>query len=433
MNTNMSGNQAGRSAPQQDPRANVEQLSNALQGAQNEIQQLNRQHDIRTNEWQKERIKLGYRIHNGKYKVDRLEGLIDLRQNAFAEELQSSIQTVSEQESEISGLKISLRIKEEQMEAAQRLNKEQEEKLSAALQAERQNVSELRDQMFKASLESQRAVALSRESQMMLELVKQQLQQRDKVILDLRKEKEGLSQRLIQTSDQLRRTNNQILQKNPGEEKLKALKEQFSKEMEDKEKEWTSKINEVKKENRDLEEKNQTLTSRVTEVEKDNQDLVKKQDTLKTRVLEVESENIRLSEQERILTSRVREEEEEKKELMLLMTLKKRNFFTRILKRETGEEKILRKRLREKKKELKDQKKEEENRQREEAEEEKRRKVEAEKELKKQQKREKEDMKQKEKDEKKKQEETREKKGFWRFRRKGNGNRKVEEAAEEQQ
>ncbi|CAJ1051201.1 trichohyalin-like [Xyrichtys novacula] len=331
--------------------------------------------------WRDERIKLCHRIHNGKYKVNRLEGLIDVRENGFKEELQNNVQTIERLEAEIQRLNSSLKLRDKQVELIQRLQKEQEEKMWAQLKEERQKVHELREQLFQASQENLKAVSLSKSNETMLKLTKQQLEQRDKHIMELRREKEGLTQRLIETTTQLQ--NNETIQK---------------------------------KKRKDLEEENQILKTRVSELEKMNKDLVEKEERLTFRVEEAETAKERVIEKEKTLTDRIQELEEEKRELTHLVSLNKRGFLSRVFQKETEEEKTLRKQLKEKKKELrqlrereKEEEKEQEEEQREQQEEE----------------REHGEEKSKNQDRGRK----RVKKGLWTLRKKKNRNTRVEEVA----
>ncbi|CAJ1058378.1 trichohyalin-like [Xyrichtys novacula] len=198
--------------------------------------------------WRDEWIKLNHRIHNEKYKVNRLEGLIDVRENGFKEELQKNVQTIERLEAEIQCLNSSLKLRDEQVELIQCLEKEQKEKMWAQLKEEIQKVYELRKQLFQATQENLKAVSLSKNNETMLKLTKQQLEQRDNHIMELSRE-------------------------------------------------------------------NQILKTRVSELEKMNKDLVEKEETL-------------------------------------LVSRKKRGFLSRVFKKETEEEKTLRKQLKEKKKEL---------------------------------------------------------------------------------
>ncbi|CAJ1061580.1 trichohyalin-like [Xyrichtys novacula] len=348
-------------------------LQQELASARAEIINLRNEQSGEQAAWMRERVKLGYRIHNGKYKVNRLEGLIDVRENGFKEELQSNVQTIERMEAEIQRLNSSLKLKDEQVELIQHLQKEQEEKMWAQLKEERQKVHELREQLFQASQENLKAVSLSKNNETMLRLTKQQLEQRDNHIMELRREKEGVTQRLIETTTQLQ--NNE-------------------------------------KQRKDLEEENQILKTRVSELEKRNKDLVGKEETLTFRVEEAETAKERVIEKEKTLTDRIQELEEEKRELTHLVSLKKRRFLSRVFQKETEEEKTLRKQLKEKKKELR------QLREREKAEE-----REQEEEQREQEEREHEEEKTKNQD----RGEKRVKKGLWTLRKKKNRDTQVEE------
>ncbi|CAJ1069190.1 trichohyalin-like [Xyrichtys novacula] len=361
-------------------------LQQELASARAEIRNLRNEQRGNWEAWMDERVKLGYRIHNGKYKVNRLEGLIDVRENGFKEELQFNVQTIERLEAEIQRLNSTLKLRDEQVELIQRLQKEQEEKMWAQLKEERQKVHELQEQLFQASQEKLKAVSLSKNNETMLKLTKQQLEQRDNHIMELRREKEGLTQRLIETTTQLQ---NETLQK---------------------------------KKRKDLEEENQILKTRVSELEKMNKDLVEKEESLTFRVEEAEMAKERVIEKEKTLTDRIQELEEEKRELTHLVSLKKRRFLSRVFQKETEEEKTLRKQLKEKKKELRQLREREKEEEREQEEEQREQEEEREHE---EEEREYEEEKSKNQDRGKK----RVKKGLWTLRKKKNRNTRVEEVA----
>uniref|UniRef100_UPI0037E8A392 golgin subfamily A member 6-like protein 6 n=1 Tax=Semicossyphus pulcher TaxID=241346 RepID=UPI0037E8A392 len=453
--------EAGRAAPQgtPNPAAEVRQLRESLQGADHLIDTVHEQMDNAFAAWADEKLKLCHKVHNGRYRVNRLEGLIDLRENEFKDELKRSIETVSKQKSEISHLQTSLKCKEEQMEAAQRFSQEQMEKMAARLEAEKQKVSELTDQMFKASVESQRTASLQKESQVKVDHLKQQLQQRDTVILDLRKEKEAVSQKLVETSAQLRRKEKEVLQSgNLWEDKYKALRELAEK--------VNSRMAEVDSNNKRLVERERTLMTKVQELERRNKELVESEKTLMTRFEDVEEKNKQLAEKEKALTTRIQDMEEEKRDLELVKeedrqreesVTKMKNEDEEVkaeeinIKEENIEDKNKtekeNKRIKKEEKKLKAQKEKEEKKQKErekmeqkkrqeredkerkqKEKEEKLRKEREEKEQKKRQEREEKERKQKEKEERK-QKERKPKKRFWMFMKKGDEETKVEEAA----
>ncbi|XP_065806063.1 golgin subfamily A member 6-like protein 1 [Labrus bergylta] len=303
------GNKAASAAPQgaQYSPDEVHYLKDALQDAHSEIGNLHDTMISDTESWAKERLYLCHKVHNGRYRVNRLQDLMDIRKNGFKDELQRIIQTISKQELEIARLNTSLKLKDDQMEAAKSFDKEQMEKKEAQLEAERKINSELRDQLFKASLESHKSASLHKDTQMRLDLAKQQVQQRDNFILTLRKEKEGLSQKLLETSAQLRGRENESFQNDPQEENYKALQEKFTKEkeMEEKEKMWMSRINEAEQEKSELVEENQKLSTSVKEMEKENQELVREEQISSARLKELEKGNKVLDKTKETLTTRI--------------------------------------------------------------------------------------------------------------------------------
>lgn len=82
-----------------------------------------------------------------------------------------------------------------QEDSIQVLNNQEKAKMAECLDPEKQNISQQNDEIFRFKLESQNTAVLQNELQLKVNQLEQQLCERDKVILDLRKEND-LSHRL---------------------------------------------------------------------------------------------------------------------------------------------------------------------------------------------------------------------------------------------
>lgn len=182
-------------------------LQAALERVQGKNSCLNEQLD---NTWQ-EKCNWGYqrkrfclRIHKLNSDRDRLEGLLELREREFTAEHHKNYETIISCKSQISSLQKRLQSQTEQVDSIQNLNNQEKEKMAASLDAKKQKVSEQNNEIFTLRLENQHTAVLQNELQNKVNQLEQQLRERDKVILDLRKMNDSLSSRLLETTKNLR-------------------------------------------------------------------------------------------------------------------------------------------------------------------------------------------------------------------------------------
>ncbi|GLD60331.1 stress response protein NST1 [Lates japonicus] len=93
----------------------VSRLRNALQTSEEEKTYLKRRLDHMT----KERVSFCHRVHNNKLRINRLEGLLEIRDRQFKDEYAKCYETIAKKESEISHLKKLLQTMEEECKVAQ--------------------------------------------------------------------------------------------------------------------------------------------------------------------------------------------------------------------------------------------------------------------------------------------------------------------------
>ncbi|XP_044034584.1 golgin subfamily A member 6-like protein 22, partial [Siniperca chuatsi] len=210
-------------------------------------------------------------------------------------------ENISMHESQISSLKQSLQLREEQVDVTQHQSKY--DKIAARLEDfrnKRKKLSEQNDQTFKATSESQNSV-------------QQQLHQRDNEILDLRKEKEGLSQKLTEARKKLwTQRAALVLSERAWQTKYE---EKFRMELAEKQQTWEARVQQVEEENKELTEREQIWKTIVKQMEEENKELAEKQQNWEARVKQVEEENKEMTEREQIWKTIVKQMEEENKEL----------------------------------------------------------------------------------------------------------------------
>ncbi|XP_036977006.1 DNA ligase 1-like [Acanthopagrus latus] len=205
--------------------------------------------------WKDERMAMSYTIHNLKYKLERLEGLMDLREREFKAELKNKYEIIASHEATISNLKSDLQFRVAQVENLKHQSNQEKDDMAARLEAEKQKLAEQNNQMLQLDLDKQKSVLLQIDLQMkQLKELEQELQQKDDVICHLRKEKVGLSNKLTEATDQLTNYKAEFLQSNHAwQTKYEALQEKFS-QLEVKEQSWKTSVEQVEEQKKELEE-----------------------------------------------------------------------------------------------------------------------------------------------------------------------------------
>ncbi|XP_044072616.1 golgin subfamily A member 6-like protein 22 isoform X3 [Siniperca chuatsi] len=267
-------------------------------------------------------------VHNANHKIGRLEKFVEALEKQLEAAHKKNNETITKYESQISFFRKSLQFRMEQMYLS--LQSEQRYKaIAARLEAEKQKLSEQTDQTFKATLESQSSVM-------------QQLYQSNKEMLDLRKEKEGLSERLTEASNQLLSQESKFLQSDKAwQSKHDDLQEKFRKELSEREQSWEVRLKQMEEEKKLLAEREQTWKTMVKQMEEEKKELVQKAQSLETTVKQVE------------------EEKKELEELYLKTKKKRRGFWFRMKKVKTRQTKVEEKKSK-KDKEMKTKEKEKE-------------------------------------------------------------------------
>lgn len=117
-------------------------------------------------------------------------------------------------------------------------------------------MSDQNNEIFTLRLENQHTAVLQNELQNKVNQLEQQLGERDKVILDLRKTNDHLSSRLLETTKNLRSHGPEFLESDKAwQTKHKALQEKFREELADKEQNWETRVKLLEEEKQDLAEK----------------------------------------------------------------------------------------------------------------------------------------------------------------------------------
>lgn len=198
------------------------------------------------------------KTHKDKHRINRLEELLEIRDRLFKEDNQKSYEIISKQESEIFFLKKKLEqfqvqqvnIVPQQVDVIPHQSKQDHDEIGALQKLSEQNV-----QILKLMCESQKSSMLQKELQKKLIHVEQQLHQRDKEILDLRREKHGLAQRPTEATNRLWSNGAEFFQSDKLRlRKYKVLQEKFRKELAKKEQRWETRINQLEEEKNELED-----------------------------------------------------------------------------------------------------------------------------------------------------------------------------------
>ncbi|KAE8280251.1 hypothetical protein D5F01_LYC20805 [Larimichthys crocea] len=155
------------------------------------------------------RTKLCKTLHNYKWQINRLEGLLELREKEFKTEFKKSYETISSFEAQVSSLQKQLQSKNKEIDQIQLLRKQENDLMTAKLESEKQKVQE--------------SAVLQNDLQQKLKMMEQQLLQKDKEILDLQSNNHDLSHKLTEVSAEF--------QSDSVQTKYNALQEKFTEEM----------------------------------------------------------------------------------------------------------------------------------------------------------------------------------------------------------
>ena len=162
--------------------------------------------------------------------LERLKGLLDLRETAFITEHKRSKETISLCKEEISSLKDKLQSQKEQLDAIREVNHQEKERMAASLEIERQKMSEQEDEIIQLQIK-----------------VSELEHRRVEELLNLRKENVHLSHSLQEATEDLQTNKAEILQsKEDWREKYNALQEDVRVKMANKEKIWYRAFKELK-------------------------------------------------------------------------------------------------------------------------------------------------------------------------------------------
>ncbi|XP_027139156.1 GRIP domain-containing protein RUD3-like [Larimichthys crocea] len=201
------------------------------------------------------RTKLCKTLHNYKWQIDRLEGLLKLRENEFKTEFKKSYQTISSFEAQVSSLQKQLQSKNEELEKIQLLRKQENEEMTARLESEKNKVQE--------------SAVLQNDLQQKLKMMEQQLLQKDKQIMDLQRNNHDLSHKLTEASAEFQSNN-------AWQTKYNALQEKFTEEMVTKQQSCEATTEQLVQEKKKVEELQLKMKNEKTEKDKKDQEMKNK-------------------------------------------------------------------------------------------------------------------------------------------------------------
>ncbi|TKS65855.1 hypothetical protein D9C73_028103 [Collichthys lucidus] len=188
-------------------------------------------------------------------RINRLEGLLDLRENQFKTEFQKSYETISAFEAQVSSLQKQLQSKNEEIDQIQLLKKQENDLMTAKLESEKQKVQE--------------SAVLQNDLQQKLKMMEQQLLQKDKEILDLQRNNHDLSHKLTEVSAEFQSDS-------AWQTKYNALQEKFTEEMAAKQQSCEATAEQLVEEKKKVEELQLKMKSEKTEKDKKDQEMKNK-------------------------------------------------------------------------------------------------------------------------------------------------------------
>ncbi len=147
----------------------------------------------------------GFRVHNLKYQITRLEGLLELREREFKEQYKKRPQ--DHHKNQVSQISCPNKIppfQMEQVDVTPHLSLQETNWMASRSEAEEEKLSDNCWNIWSLCSDSQNSDMPQTECLKEVNRVKQELHDRDNEILYLSVEKDDLSQRLMDTTNQLR-------------------------------------------------------------------------------------------------------------------------------------------------------------------------------------------------------------------------------------
>ncbi|XP_010749258.3 stress response protein NST1 [Larimichthys crocea] len=219
------------------------------------------------------RTKLCKTLHNYKWQINRLEGLLEIREKEFKTEFKKSYETISSFEAQVSSLQKQLQSKNKEIDQIQLLRKQENDLMTAKLESEKQKVQE--------------SAVLQNDLQQKLKMMEQQLLQKDKEILDLQSNNHDLSHKLTEVSAEFQSDS-------AWQTKYNALQEKFTEEMAAKQQSCEATKEQLVEERKKVEELQLQMKSEKTEKDQKDQKMKNKDkqeiDRLSQKLTETTSE-----------------------------------------------------------------------------------------------------------------------------------------------
>ncbi|KAE8291632.1 hypothetical protein D5F01_LYC08988 [Larimichthys crocea] len=186
-------------------------------------------------------------------RINRLEGLLKLRETEFKTEFKKSYETISSFEAQVSSLQKQLQSKDEEIVKIQLLRKQENDLMTARLESEKQKLQE--------------SAVLQNDLQQKLKQMEQQLRQKDKEILDLQKNNEDLSHKLTKVSTEFLQSDN------TWQTKYNGLQEKFTEELATKQQRCEATEEQLVEEKKKVEELHLKMINEKTEKDQKDQEI----------------------------------------------------------------------------------------------------------------------------------------------------------------
>ncbi|XP_033181753.1 golgin subfamily A member 6-like protein 1 [Anabas testudineus] len=206
-----------------------------------------------------------------------LRARLEAKDMQFNEERQKFQETSATYESQISNLNHCLQVKDNEILGMNELR----DKLAAQLKDETLKVRKQQDQLLEISALAQNNSTMITDLQQKIRELQEELQQKDNENLQLKKDKDSLSEKISQTTVQLwqKEADNSFSEKK-WQTKYSSLQEEVSKELAEKHESWITTVKQLEDEKRRLMEENRKLMEEKTELETEKNQLMEEKTEL---------------------------------------------------------------------------------------------------------------------------------------------------------
>ncbi|KAK2882829.1 trichohyalin-like [Channa argus] len=300
------------------PEEEVRYLRNCLRKARCHNDDLQSQIKSLVQEVQKlmdEKATACYTSNNESDAIRRLEAILEANDRAFKDERQKLQKALVVTKSTVCELTHRLQLEEEKSKLRERECKEELDSIATQLEEERRRVEQQNQHISEVGSMTQKYYHIWNEYQEKVNELSKQLGRRETEILQLRKERASLTDKLAEATRQPQSSRAEIDLSEEWQTKYTCLQEQLRRELSEKDQSWESRFRQTQDEMRRLQQENNKLAQEKREAEEDKSSAFVMKAALEQENATLKQEKTELVKDKKDLVKDKKKLQEEKTEL----------------------------------------------------------------------------------------------------------------------